>query len=381
MLKEIDTYLDILSGERDFPEIGNECLETCPPDCEEEEHKWHCVYWLRLAPEVAYSDYYYDYALRSIVNNADVYTDGYVGVSRRLEGRYKEHKYEDTYERNAPFKELIEWYGDSIQLLILEEGLSKTKAYEVETSYRPYSNIGWNKAKGGDAPDILAKQALQLRSVCNPTKQLTKRIPLTELDSFLENNPDWREKGLKKSPIVIIRHSLCFDLNLHTNKLLFLSAHELQQELLQKKSTVCTRPLACCLNFIPIDDLVQGWLNYLETQRKHKTRDGFKEGYTGRIMLYTFQKGSERKTMSRKDWAKFFNCTTQAISRYATPKYYLEIDGKIYPAIKNPHKPKTTRKTKWGTLKPILKITHPIYDWEFIKKESTRDYDKRNGYI
>ena len=200
MLKEIDTYLDILSGERDFPEIGNECLETCPPDCE--EHKWYCVYWLRLAPEVAYSDYYYDYALRSIVNNADVYTDGYVGVSRRLEGRYKEHRYRDTRYNRALLKELIEWYGDNIQLLILEEGLSKTKAYEVEGFYRPYPNIGWNKAKGGRVPTIAgeARRKLKYRHVHQPSTGKQTTVPLAKLESFLEENPTWIKGSLQTPP-------------------------------------------------------------------------------------------------------------------------------------------------------------------------------------
>ena len=364
---------DVLTGERAFPEVGAEkCSKTCPLDCE--EHKWHCVYWLRLAPEVAYSENYYDYA--STVNNADVYTDGYVGVSRRLEGRYKEHRYEDTKENCALLKELIEWYGDAIQLVILHEGLSQTEAYKLEAHYRPYAYIGWNYNSGGMVPPIQMRIAKQLKYVCNPTKQLVAQKPLSELDSFLENNPDWRVGKLKTSPAVIMRQ-LCFDFNLKTDKLMFLSAHELQQKLLQKKSTVCTRPLACCLDFIPIDDLAQGCIKYLVTARKHKTRDGYKKVYAGKTMLYTFQKGAECKTMSVEEWAKLFNCATQQIRRYSNPKYYLEIDGKIYPAIKNHHKPKSTRKVKWGTLKPLLKITHPIHDWKFVKKESKATYEEK----
>ena len=80
MLKEIDTYLDILSGERDFPEIGaEECLETCPPNCD--EHKWYCVYWIRLKPqEVLYSDTYYDYnELDITIVWSDSITNAYKG--------------------------------------------------------------------------------------------------------------------------------------------------------------------------------------------------------------------------------------------------------------------------------------------------------------
>jgi len=359
MLKEIDTYLDILSGERDFPEIGNECLETCPPDCEEEEHKWHCVYWLRLAPEVEYSDYYYDYALRSIVNNADVYTDGYVGVSRRLEGRYKEHRYKDTRENCALLKELIEWYGDNIQLLILEEGLSETKAYEVEKSYRPYPNIGWNISSGGNhgnstvegqkkATETIRK--LKPRFVCQPSTGKQARIPLTELEDFFEENPTWRRGMMCTTPRYIYTYKLCFSKPKQTYR----TPEQLETYLTTQQETVCENPSACCLSYIPIQDLAEGVIQLNLNDRLRRTGNRTLEESKRRItanntLMYTLQKGDVTEAKTREEWANFFKITSNTFVGHFV----------------GTHKIKT--------------ITHQIHDWELIKKERRIDYVKRNN--
>ena len=267
---------DGLTGERAFPEVGaEECSKTCPLDCE--EHKWHCVYWLRLAPEVAYSENYYDYA--STVNNADVYTDGYVGVSRRLEGRYSQHKNEATKKGYAPLKELIEWYGDSIQLLILAEQLSKTEAYELETFYRPYLNLGWNKAEGGlrNEGDYLNsdkanskrlqtfKRKGKLVYICNIKLNKNKKIEEDKVDVYLKANPDWRRGALRTSSHKIYYKHLCFE---RCDKR-YMTANILKKHLLDNKAEHCENPLACCLDFKPIDVLVDDILTELEQNRLH----------------------------------------------------------------------------------------------------------------
>ena len=364
MLKEIDTYLDILSGERDFPEIGNECLETCPPDCEEEEHKWHCVYWLRLAPEVEYSDNYYDYA--STVNNADVYTDGYVGVSRRLEGRYKEHRYEDTRDNHALLKELFEWYGDDIQLIILEEGLSETKAYEVEKSYRPSPTIGWNIGSGGNhgmptvegqkkATETIRK--LKPKYVCQPSTGKQAKIPLTELEDFFEKNPTWRIGKMCTASAYIYKKKLCFA----KPKLYHWTPEQLETYLTTQQETVCENPSACCLSYIPIKDLaevtIQDILNTrlrrsgiktLEESKRRRIAHGLTQTPPDCTLMYTLQKGDVTEIKTGEEWANFFKITSATFSRH------------------------------FGSSK-MKTITHQIHDWELIKKERKRDYDKRNN--
>lgn len=361
MLKEIDTYLDILSGERDFPEIGNECLETCPPNCD--EHKWHCVYWIRLAPEVAYSDTYYDY--EDGVNNADVYTDGYVGVSRRLKGRYKEHRYDDTKENCALLKELFEWYGDDIQLLILEEGLSETKAYEVEKSYRPYTNIAWNMHNGGNhvSPTVEGQKKatetirkLKPKFVCQPSTGKQAKIPLTELEDFFEENPTWRISKMCTDPLYIYKHKLCFS----KPKLYYWTPEQLETYLTTQQETVCENPSACCLSYIPIQDLAEGviqertrtrqsGIKTLEESKRRRITHGLTQTPPDNTLMYTLQKGDVTEDKTREEWANFFKIASNTFIRHFVG----------------------TRKMKT--------ITHQIHDWELIKKERKIDYDKRNN--
>ena len=363
MLKEIDTYLDILSGERDFPEIGaEECLETCPPNCD--EHKWYCVYWIRLKPqEVLYSDTYYDY--KDGVNNADVYTDGYVGVSRRLEGRYKEHRYNDTKENCALLKELFEWYGDDIQLLILEEGLSDTKAYEVEKSYRPYTNIAGNKANGGNhvSPTVEGQKKtketirkLKPKFVCQPSTGKQAKIPLTELEDFFEENPTWRIGMMCKTPTHIYRRKLCFS----KPKQSHWTPEQLETYLTTQQETVCENPSACCLSYIPIQDLAEGVIQLnlndrlrksgiktLEESKRRMIANGLAKTPPDNTLMYTLQKGDVTEAKTREEWANFFKIPSNTFVGHFVG----------------------TRKVK-----KLSKL-----GWELIKKERKRDYDKRNN--
>lgn len=95
------------------------------------------VYWIHL-PE-----------------HSDVFTQGYVGVTRNTaEFRFKQHKQEaerrKEYERWT-LTRAINKYGDRLQvstLLISDENY----CYEVEFKLRPDSRIGWNMAPGGQRP-------------------------------------------------------------------------------------------------------------------------------------------------------------------------------------------------------------------------------------
>ena len=73
-------------------------------------------------------------------NHTDPWTQGYVGISKKL-------KY-----RNWCHKTRSEWYRDDLEQVILREGLTKEQAEAWENSFRPKWNIGWNKAPGGNIP-------------------------------------------------------------------------------------------------------------------------------------------------------------------------------------------------------------------------------------
>ena len=79
------------------------------------------VYWIRH-PEMKYH-----------------MTEGYVGISNRPDTRFLEHRTE-------------EWFDDRCEMVILQEGLTRQEAKDIETLLRPKMYIGWNKAKGGGDP-------------------------------------------------------------------------------------------------------------------------------------------------------------------------------------------------------------------------------------
>ena len=91
-------------------------------------------------------------------------------------------------------------------------------------------------------------------------------------------------------------------------------------------------------------------------------------------MIYTFQNGKQRKELSKTEWLDIFQCSSTTFNLYVNTKYTIEINGKVYKAYKKKYK--DTIK-----LRPVIDINHSIHNWELIKKESTRDYEKRNRYI
>ena len=75
--------------------------------------------------------------------------EGYVGISKRPEARFNQHKNSD---QNIHLKRAIAKYDD-IELVIL---VKSTKQYirELELSLRPDENIGWNRQRGGMLPPV-----------------------------------------------------------------------------------------------------------------------------------------------------------------------------------------------------------------------------------
>jgi len=79
------------------------------------------------------------------------------------------------------------------------------------------------------------------------------------------------------------------------------------------------------------------------------------------MRLYTLDNGVERKTFTREEGAKFFNCSVSIFKQYANAKHFVERDGKSYPAVYN---------KRLKQYYPVLKISHPIYDWKVVKIET-----------
>ena len=75
-------------------------------------------------------------------NHTDPLTEGYIGITRKLDQRIQRHKTE------------ADWYRDDLEMHILYSGLSKEKAEELENKYRPTTMIGWNIIEGGNLPPV-----------------------------------------------------------------------------------------------------------------------------------------------------------------------------------------------------------------------------------
>lgn len=90
----------------------------------------YCLYWIRLK------------------DHTDVYTQGYVGISKNFTERMKAHK---KNRKHTILTCVIKKYGwDNLTIDILHSTLSKEEALSKEFKYRPHQNIGWNMQRGGE---------------------------------------------------------------------------------------------------------------------------------------------------------------------------------------------------------------------------------------
>lgn len=75
------------------------------------------------------------------------YSEGYVGVTNNLTRRWRQHKLGYTgYRLQCALSKHIE-----AKYCVVAGGLSREEAFKLEEDLRPYTNIGWNITKGGDA--------------------------------------------------------------------------------------------------------------------------------------------------------------------------------------------------------------------------------------
>lgn len=82
-------------------------------------------------------------------NHYNPYTQGYIGITKDIKQRFNEHK-KARHKYRISFA--IKKYGwENLIKDVLFSKLSKASALEIERSYRPIENIGWNYKVGGDA--------------------------------------------------------------------------------------------------------------------------------------------------------------------------------------------------------------------------------------
>lgn len=90
----------------------------------------YCVYWIRK------------------IGDLDVYTQGYVGITKDFTERMRAHK---KNKKKSPLRDAIRAYGwNNLKVTILHNDLSLEEALQLEREYRPSQNIGWNLQQGGN---------------------------------------------------------------------------------------------------------------------------------------------------------------------------------------------------------------------------------------
>ena len=112
----------------------------------------HTLYWIRYP------------------HHKDPYTEGYIGVtSLKVNNRISQHKSSKNYDPSGTGQCLRE--GGVWE--VLKENLSQAEVYAAERAYRPTSNIGMNKQKGGiiAMPKTKIKTKKEIVHSCDKEKE------------------------------------------------------------------------------------------------------------------------------------------------------------------------------------------------------------------
>ena len=80
-------------------------------------------------------------------NHNNLFTQGYIGISKDPDTRFKCHQYTNNQHLSRALKK----YTDDIELDVLLIGVEEY-CREVERKLRPIKNIGWNICEGGGMP-------------------------------------------------------------------------------------------------------------------------------------------------------------------------------------------------------------------------------------
>lgn len=87
-------------------------------------------------------------------SHTDIYRQGYIGVTNDLERRWRRHKkhVKDSGRKvsGRPLYRAFRKFGlDGFEFVVVDSGLDKMTAYNLEYCLRPYKRIGYNCEAGG----------------------------------------------------------------------------------------------------------------------------------------------------------------------------------------------------------------------------------------
>lgn len=92
---------------------------------------------------------YYIYWIKAL-HHTDPYSEGYVGCSNQPERRFRSHTTDNTRAGSKIVKAYVMENGiNSVSIEILHTVPDEVTGKQIERSYRPKANIGWNIQVGG----------------------------------------------------------------------------------------------------------------------------------------------------------------------------------------------------------------------------------------
>jgi len=150
-------------------------------------------------------------------HHADMFSQGYIGISNRLQKRFSDHQ---KRSGNDCLKNAIAKYGwDN---LIKKEILIADEKYclSIESKLRPKDHIGWNIAMGGGKPPVAYGNQSRLgkpswnKGLKGVMKAWNKGLKLTEEQKATPNLGKFKKgqiapnKGKKRSPELVEAHRI-----------------------------------------------------------------------------------------------------------------------------------------------------------------------------
>jgi len=123
----------------------------------------------------------------------DIFTEGYVGITKNPKYRLKQHK---TYTKNQHLKNAFIKYGDQIQFDIIIENHTIDYCKQIEEELRQEKNIGWNIAKGGGIPpNVKGIKRTGTKTAWNKGIKKTEKFQYTEEEKYIKYSSRRGKRG------------------------------------------------------------------------------------------------------------------------------------------------------------------------------------------
>lgn len=137
--------------------------------------------------------------------DADMLTQGYIGVTSNINTRLYMHK---SGNGNILVQRNIEKYNDEVLIDIIFSSDNEQECYDLERNLRPTKNIGWNFAEGGSKPPspLGNRERAMKASQTLRGRKITWGDKISATNKGKVNSPESIRKGIetrRKNGIVV----------------------------------------------------------------------------------------------------------------------------------------------------------------------------------